>query len=104
MERTTGRLVDQHDRAICLLTQADSKTNERKAALAMLKSLVLNGKVIGGNAAIHQRDAKRRQLPSKNFTDERSYPFGGEQSANEQQAAIAELRVCGSCAQRPMQR
>jgi len=36
--------------------EVDGKTNEHKAALALLKSLVLEGRVITGDAMFCQRD------------------------------------------------
>lgn len=68
--------IGEHGRALCLLTRVDqatgrvlsqtpvdSKTNEHKAALAMLQDLVIKGKLTGrlivGDAAFCQRDIAR---------------------------------------------
>jgi hypothetical protein len=67
--KTLCGTLQPHERAVhllslldqqtgCVLSQArvDAKTNEHKGALALLKELVLNGRVLTGDAMFCQRD------------------------------------------------
>jgi hypothetical protein len=49
-------LLDQHTGCVLSQTRVDAKTNEAKAALVLLKSLVLKGRVITGDAIFCQRE------------------------------------------------
>lgn len=49
-------LLDQHTGCVLSQTRVDQKTNEAKAALELLKSLVLKGRVITGDAIFCQRE------------------------------------------------
>ena len=75
--KTLCGTLQQHSRAIHLLsaldhqtgyvlsqTQVDPQTNEAKTALLLLKSLVLQGKVIVGDAMFCQRDVCEKILDS----------------------------------------
>ena len=75
--KTLCGTLQQHQRAVHLLsafdhqtgyvlsqTQVDPKTNEAKAALEFLKTLVLQGKVVVGDAMFCQRDVCEKILDS----------------------------------------
>ena len=49
-------LLDQHTGFTLRQLEVDGKTNEHKAALTLLKSLILKGRVITGDAMFCQRD------------------------------------------------
>ena len=49
-------LLDQHTGCVLSQTRVDAKTNEAKAALGLLRSLVLAGRVITGDARFCQRE------------------------------------------------
>lgn len=50
----------------CVLTQCrvDEKTNEHKAALSLLRTLVLEGRVVVGDAMFCQRDLSQQIIDS----------------------------------------
>ena len=49
-------VLDQHTNFTLRQLQVDYKTNEHKAAMVLLKSLILEGRVITGDAMFCQRD------------------------------------------------
>lgn len=56
--------VDHHTGDVLSQCRVDQKTNEHKAALELLESLVLEGKVIVGDAMFCQRDLCRQIIDS----------------------------------------
>jgi hypothetical protein len=52
--------LDQHTGCVLAQARVPAQTNEHKAALALLKSMVLHGRVITGDAAFCQRDLCRQ--------------------------------------------
>lgn len=52
--------MDQHTGCVLSQIRVDSKTNEHKIALDLLKSLALHGRVVSGDAMFCQRDLSRQ--------------------------------------------